>query len=186
MGDAIEQLKKEHEAIKIMLQILEKVCERLSAGNKVDPEHLKQILEFFQVFADKCHHGKEEELLFPILEEAGVPKEGGPIGVMLNEHNLMRGYVKDLADAVGCYQAGEEKAVSLIVRPASSYIATLRQHIDKENNILFKMAEMHLSEDQQKELLEQFESVEIEKIGAGKHEELHSVLEHLEGVYLGE
>jgi hemerythrin-like domain-containing protein len=184
MGEAIEQLKKEHEAIKTMLQILEKVCESLQAGNKVDPQHLKQMLEFFQVFADKCHHGKEEELLFPVLEEAGILKEGGPIGVMLNEHTLMRGYVKDLADAVDRYQLGEEKAASLIVRPALDYVATLRQHIDKENNILFKMAEMQLSEDQQKELLEQFESVEIEKIGAGKHEELHAVLEHLEGIYL--
>lgn len=184
MGAAIEQLKKEHEAIKVMLNILDKVCERLRSGEKIDPAHLNQILDFFRVFADRCHHGKEEELLFPALEEAGIPREGGPIGVMLGEHSLMRGYVQGFAEAVARYGAGEEKAAAEIVRYASDYGATLRQHIEKENSILFKMAEMQLSEAREKELVERFEAVEVEKIGAGKHEELHGVLDRLEGIYL--
>jgi hemerythrin-like domain-containing protein len=186
MGIAIEQLKKEHEAIETMLKILEAVCGRLQAGEKTDPADLDRIVEFFRVFADRCHHGKEEELFFPALEMAGIPKEGGPIGVMLGEHDRMRALMRGLAEAVDRHRAGEPKARAEIVRHASYYAATLRGHIEKENNVLFKMAEMHLSPDEEKELAERFEFMEVEKIGAGKHEELHAVLDRLEGIYLRE
>ncbi len=131
MGPAIEQLKKEHEAIQTMINIAEKMCANLTFSEKVDPEHLKPVLEFFQVFADKCHHGKEEHVLFPALEQAGIPREGGPIGVMLNEHELMRGYVKGLAEGVGHDQAREQQAAAAIVTYVSKYVITLRQNIDK-------------------------------------------------------
>ncbi len=75
-----EQLKEEHQGIQLMLSILEKVCQRLESGGKVETGHLEKVLEFIQVFADKCHHGKEEDLLFPEMEKAGIPKEQGPIG----------------------------------------------------------------------------------------------------------
>ena len=179
-----EQLKEEHEAIKLMLRISEKVCEKLESGEEVDPEHLEQIVEFIKVFADKCHHGKEEDLLFTAMEEAGIPKKGGPIGVMLTEHDMGRGYVKGMSEAVAKYKAGDRKVSSAIVGNARNYIALLTQHIDKEDNILYPMADMHLSEERQKELLEEFERVEREKIGVGKHEEFHELLNHLRKVYL--
>lgn len=184
MGIATEQLKKEHAAIETMLTILDRICNKLHAGGKVDPEHLDRIVEFFRVFADRCHHGKEEEIFFPALEMAGIPKEGGPIGVMLGEHDRMRGLMHGLAEVVDRYRAGEEKAGEGIALYASDYSATLRGHIEKENNVLFKMAEIHLSPDEEREIAERFESMEVEKIGAGKHEELHAVLERLKGVYL--
>lgn len=179
-----EQLKEEHEAIKLMLRISEKVCEKLESGEEVDPEHLEQIVEFIKVFADKCHHGKEEDLLFTAMEEAGIPKKGGPIGVMLTEHDMGRGYVKGMSEAVAKYKGGDRKVSSAIVGNARNYIALLTQHIDKEDNILYPMADMHLSEERQKELLEEFERVEREKIGVGKHEEFHELLNHLREVYL--
>lgn len=184
MAMATEQLKKEHAAIETMLKILGSICHKLRAGEKIDPEHLDRIIEFFRVFADQCHHGKEEEIFFPALEMAGIPKEGGPIGVMLGEHDRMRGLMRGLADGADRYRSGEEKSRDEIVRYASEYSTTLTGHIEKENKILFKMAEMHLSPDEEKELAERFESMEIEKIGRGKHEEFHALLNRLEGIYL--
>jgi len=184
MGVAVEQLKKEHSAIETMLKILDAVCDKIRAGRKVDPEHLAQIVEFFRGFADRCHHGKEEEIFFPALEMAGIPKEGGPIGVMLGEHDRMRGLVHGLAETVDRFRAGEEKAGEGIVLYATDYAATLRGHIEKENKVLFKMAEMHLSPDEEKDLAERFEAMEVEKIGAGTHEKLHALLDRLEGIYL--
>jgi len=179
-----EQLKEEHKAIKLMLRIAEKVNEKLEAGEEVNPEHLEQIVEFIRVFADKCHHGKEEDLLFVAMEEAGIPKEGGPIGVMLAEHDMGRGYVRGLSQAVARYKAGDRGVSPAIIENARNYVALLSQHIDKEDNILYPMADMHLSEDQQEELLEGFEKVEREKIGPGRHEEFHKLLDHLQEVYL--
>lgn len=169
-----EQLKAEHEGIKLALKILEAVCRKIETRDKVDPKDLADILEFITVFADKCHHGKEEDLLFPAMVEAGVPREGGPIEVMLAEHNEGRGYVRQMKEAQG----------KEFVEPARNYINLLTQHIDKEDNILYMIADMHLAEEKQKGLLEQFEKVEKEKIGEGKHEEFHKLLEKLSNVYL--
>jgi hemerythrin-like domain-containing protein len=123
-------------------------------------------------------------VLFPALENVGIPREGGPVGVMLDEHQQMRGYLRGVAEAVERVQAGEVGAAGDIVRHAGNYASMLRRHIDKENSILFRMAEMRLGPDREQELAEQFEVIETEKIGAGKHEELHALLDRLEGIYV--
>lgn len=175
---ATEQLKQEHEAILLMLQILEEISERLKNKKEVDLNDLKKILEFIRVFSDKCHHGKEEDLLFPALEKAGVPKDGGPIEMMLTEHDSGRAYIKGLSSAL------ESKSIKEIIENIDNYVSLLREHIDKENNILYQIADMHLSQKEQENLLKEFEKLEEERIGHGKHEEFHKLLEGLEKLYL--
>ncbi len=177
-------LIKEHDAIMVMLNILEKVCLRLDAGESVEETDLENIVEFFKVFVDKCHHGKEEDILFPTLEEYGIPNEGGPIGVMLSEHLVGRDNVKGMSDSIAAYKDGKESASEEFVRYASDYIALLTEHIKKENNILFKIADMHIPEERQQSLLVDFERAEKEKIGPGVHEKFHCLLEKLSWVYL--
>jgi hemerythrin-like domain-containing protein len=179
-----EVLKTEHEAIKLMLRILNGICDRLESGKDVDPQHLEQTLEFIRVFADKCHHGKEEDLLFPAMERAGVPREGGPISVMLVEHNQGRDYVKGMNEAFVKYKAGDHAAAAKFVENARNYVALLTQHIDKEDNILYMIADMHLPRAMQEEMVEEFEKLELERIGLGKHEEFHETLHRLQEVYL--
>ena len=87
MATATEILRKEHDAILRMLEVTEQVAEQLDRGEKVAPQTLDGLLEFFRLFADQCHHGKEEELLFPALERKGMPRQTGPIEVMLIEHD---------------------------------------------------------------------------------------------------
>lgn len=181
---ATEQLKAEHEGIKMMLNILDKICLKLESGEQIDINHLEQILEFFRIFVDRCHHGKEEDLLFPAMEHAGVPKEGGPIGQMLVEHGHGRGYVRGMADALADYKAGNLEAGREIVKNARGYIATLEAHIQKENMVLFSIADSRLSGETQDRLFEEFEQLEEHKIGLGKHEEFHGLLNHLANVYL--
>ena len=81
-----EELKIEHQAIKRMLKVMAGACGRLDRGAAVDAGHLESIVDFIQIFADQCHHGKEEDLLFPAMDEAGFSGEQGPIAVMLAEH----------------------------------------------------------------------------------------------------
>ncbi len=180
-----EQLREEHQGILLMLRILEKVSTKVEAKERVDPTHLERIVEFLRVFADKCHHGKEEDLLFPALEKAGVPKEQGPIGMMLAEHQQGRGYIRGMAEALDRNQKGNPKALADYAENARNYIALLTQHIEKEENILFPMGEKVLSKKTQEELVEGFEKIEVERIGEGTHEEFHKLLHHLREVYLG-
>lgn len=181
---ATEQLKKEHQAIQVMLEILEAICTRLEANQQVDPQHLEQILDFIRIFGDSCHHHKEENLLFPDLEAAGIPREDGPVGMMLMEHDQGREYVRNLARAIIGYKAGDPQATEGIVENARGYVNLLNEHIDKEDNILYMMADMHLTEEQQRDLLKGFEKIEAEKIGPGRHEEFHQLLDTLKKIYL--
>ena len=179
-----DQLVKEHVSIQLMLDVLERVCSKLNAGQKVSQRHLEQILEFIKVFADQCHHGKEEGFLFPALEKVGIPRDDGPIGVMLAEHAMGRQYVKEMGEAIERYGRGDRTVVPALVSSARKYIELLNAHIEKENSVLFPMAEEHLPERKKMELLAAFDRVNDETIRKGTHEHMQSILETLTTEYL--
>ena len=182
---ATEPLLEEHGTIKLMFVILEKFCMMLQSGQGVNAAHLTQVLEFMSGFVDKNHHGKEEELLFPAIKSVFTPDDGtDPIGVMLVDHNVSRGYIKEITSAFNNYKAGDRKAITKVITSARSYINLLTQHIDKENNMLFPMADKLLTQEKQEELLKGFEKLEAEKIGSGQREEYHRMLYSLKDAYL--
>src|SRR5262245_12172829 len=99
MRTATGILRTEHEAIVRMLDLAGVLAHRLTNGEPVSPQVLNGILEFFTVFNDACHDGKEEGLLFPLLERKGIAVNGGPLGVMLHEHEEGRDLVKRMQKA---------------------------------------------------------------------------------------
>jgi hemerythrin-like domain-containing protein len=181
---ATEQLKNEHEAVKLMMKILDAACGNLKAGNKPHIADFEDMIDFLKVFVDRCHHGKEEQILFPQMEKAGVSKENGPIGVMLAEHEQGRGYIRGMSQAIADYKSGKTDATQLLFENVALYIELLDQHIFKENNVLFAMADKLFSEEIQNQLFDRFEELEEKVIGMGKHEELHRRLEKLSAAYL--
>jgi hemerythrin-like domain-containing protein len=179
-----DELRKEHEGILLMLQILKAVSEKIQGGHPIDPGDLDKIVEFLSVFADKCHHGKEEEFLFPALEASGVPNKGGPIAVMLEEHQIGRKLITKLKESVGLIKSGAKEAAIDFVSAANEYIGLLDQHIAKENNIIFLMADRMLGSPKDDELFTSFEKLERDRIGEGKHEEFHALLKRLRDKYM--
>ena len=177
--NATTVLRNEHEFILKVLDAADEVVRRLQGGRAVAPQMLDDILEFLRLFADRCHHGKEEDLLFPLLEAKGVPRDGGPIGVMLSEHDEGRALIRAMAEAAREYRTNPAGAGPRWARDAAAYSTLLRQHIGKENDILFVIAERMLSPDEQARLAADFERVEVEKMGAGTHERLHAQMEGL-------
>ena len=180
---ATDQLKNEHEGVLLMLRILGDVSRQLKVTGTIQNEHMESILEFLKIFVDQCHHGKEEELLFPALVHVGIPQDG-PIAVMLFEHEMGRKYIRVMTDAFDRHKLKDQSAAEAIARNAQDYIALLTDHIDKENNILFAMADDRLSTETQEKLYEGFEKIEASRIGPGKYEEFHALLHKLRGVYL--
>jgi hemerythrin-like domain-containing protein len=138
-----------------------------------------QGVDFLRGFADRCHHHKEEQLLFPALAEKGVPTEGGPIAVMLHEHDQGRAHIRAMGAALERYQAGDRKAVQDLAAAATGYTQLLRAHIWKEDNVLFQMANQALSAEEQQALAAEFDRVELEVMGAGTHERYHQMLDSL-------
>ena len=179
-----QELSHEHLAIKRMLAVLDRACDLVEAGRPVDPSHLESSVEFVRVFADKCHHGKEENLFFPAMIKAGIPSEGGPIAVMLAEHVLGRRYIKSLAEAVPAYREKKPGAGAAVVKEARAYVDLLGPHIHKEDFILYPMADRVFTPEIQAELKAAFAKVEEEVVGHGVHEKLHALLEELEKVYV--
>lgn len=100
---ATDILRKEHDVILKMLDATDAVGRRLILGEQVSPDTLNGLLEFFRLFADRCHHGKEEDFLFPLLEREGIPR-GGPIGVMLSVHGRGRELIHEMELASSQFQ----------------------------------------------------------------------------------
>lgn len=177
--NATDILSNEHRAIKIVLDAMEKVANRLEADQEVDLSIADSCLEFATGFADKCHHAKEEELLFPLLEERGVAREGGPIGVMLHEHDEGRNLIKSIKDHLTRVSAGDKSARSALAESLKGYATLLRSHITKEDEVLFVVASGILSDEDNERLIKGFDDIEEKKIGPGVHEEYHKMLDAL-------
>jgi hemerythrin-like domain-containing protein len=118
------------------------------------------------------------------MERAGVPRQNGPINVMLSEHETGRNEVRKMSEAVTRYKKGDSDAGREFAWHGRLYVDLLTQHIDKENKILFPMADQRLTQEQQSELLERFDVIEKEKIGEGKHAEFDEWLKNLQSIYL--
>ena len=163
-------LEQEHRVIEMVLSCLEKVAKDAKVKRRLDEKSAADAIEFFKGFADRCHHGKEEDLLFPLLEEKGFPKEAGPTAVMRQEHVTGRNFVKAMSGVLSAAGSGTEKAVDIFCNQAFGYIDMLREHIKKEDTCLFNMANGILSDDDNAKLMERFGRAEREVMGHGEHE----------------
>lgn len=177
-----EDLKEEHEAVKIMLKILDGVCTDIESGKSVKHEHLEGLVAFLREFVDRCHHTKEENYLFPELEKTGVLGVRDLIISLKKEHEEGRQYVNEIEEALSGKES--DKELPSIVENSRAYIKLLTPHIEKEDNKIFPMADTYLPQAVQDNLLEAFEAVETEIIGPGKHEEFHKWLHTMSEIYL--
>ena len=176
---ATETLKEEHRLIERLLRVLAQAAGKVEKGEEVSPTVFARALDFIRNFADRCHHGKEEDCLFPALEAHGLPRHAGPVAVMLSEHEEGRQYVQGMAQALEQWQKGDKSASRAVARNARGYAALLANHIPKEDNILYPMGENILPEAVKKGLLEAYEGVE-KRLGEGKHHEYVRLVEELE------
>jgi len=106
---------------------------------------MDHVLEFITVFCDRRHHGKEEGLVFPALTSTGRPNLSGPIAVMLAEHKQARALVKEMVESWRRHRTGDKAAAGKFTVAVNCYIQLLTAHIQKENGVLFPIAERALS-----------------------------------------
>jgi hemerythrin-like domain-containing protein len=158
----IEELEAEHRFIHKMVAGMSVLAEQLEGGEAVDVSLLESIVVFLRTFADRCHHGKEENFLFPALIRRGVPSHGCPIGGLTMEHQKGRVMVGELADAIRGYAAGEPPARENLIKRLRALVAFYPSHIWKEDYLLFPLAGKVLTPEDQQELRDKFETVERE------------------------
>jgi len=183
MSKAIQILMNEHRVIETVMGALETLVTRLEEGQDVPRRHVGDFVDFFKNFADKCHHGKEEDLLFTTLENYGFSPDAGPVAVMLSEHARGRMHLQALAaigSATGPLTADELQTVT---QHARGYIELLLAHIAKEDRILFPMADNSMPAEELDRLESSFIAFEENVMGAGTHEGFHRLADTLVALY---
>jgi hemerythrin-like domain-containing protein len=153
-------LKLEHREIEKVLAALEEGCDRIESGDPPPPLFFEQVVDFLRSFADRIHHKKEEDLLFARMTGRGFSSEAGPLAVMLEEHERGRALVRSLGDTVSRLGEGDDSVLGAIVKDARAYVALLASHIDKEDHILYPLAESVLSEDDDADLVRRFDEAD--------------------------
>ncbi len=173
MSKTMDILVDDHNAILSALELLEKMLsKRTTEAEEIN--EFAGFIGFLKEFADKCHHGKEEGLLFPAMIAAGVPDRGGPVGVMMAEHILGRGYIAAMSEALE-----DDYDRPKLEKASRDYIELLRAHIQKENTILFPMADRVIRAEELETMHAAFEEHEEKVLGHGRHEELHQMLHEM-------
>jgi hemerythrin-like domain-containing protein len=179
MSAAIDVLMHEHRLIERVLEALRACAAASGRGEEVDRASVGEFAEFFRNFADKCHHGKEEDRLFASMVRHGFPQEHGPIAVMLAEHTAGRAHVGALSrigERSGPLSEEERRTLS---EHAQAYYALLRAHIQKEDNVLYPMAAQMLPQEEMNRLERDFEAFERQVMGEGAHERYHELAHKL-------
>ncbi len=163
MTDATEVLREEHRVIEMVLDCLAQMIAQIRDTGSTQWEAAQQALEFFAQFADQCHHHKEEDLLFPALEECGFSAQEGPTAVMRQEHELGRKWIQAMRHALPAARQGNLEAVRAFRDAAVGYLYLLREHIQKEDHCLFPMARQALPPQVHAQLHEQFRQCSSEE-----------------------
>ncbi|HEX2935466.1 MAG TPA: hemerythrin domain-containing protein [Bacteroidales bacterium] len=180
MKSATKNLENDHVYILRLIDVMETV----TYDDSPNINDLETIVYLIKNYADGFHHEKEEHLLFPMMGQKGFSPYQGPVAVMLNEHTQGRDYVKGMVEGIDLFKNGDQQAISTIYTNMRGYISLLRNHISKENNVLFRMADNVLSDTEQEELLKEFSKVENSNVCGSVLTGYIASIEALERTYL--
>ncbi len=172
------ELTHEHEVVLVVVAAMEREAARIRAGEQIDSDDVEKMILFTREFTDACHHNKEEQVLFPLLNEK-VPLAANPVKAMLAEHDQGRAYVRAIAEALPEAGTGDPFAALSVADGLEGYAGLLRAHVEKENKVLFPLAERSLSREDKAALADEFERVEREETGEGVHEKYHALAQEL-------
>ena len=135
-------LRRDHELIEKVIKAMESTIQLLNDGKQIPESILLPVIDFSKNFTDVCHHSKEENSLFPALEQAGMPRNMGPIAIMLMDHERSREIGKEMENSAKNYISSGDS--TKLINDMQQYVEHITEHLWKENNKLFMMAEARL------------------------------------------
>ncbi len=182
---AVDTLREEHDAVLVVLSRLKQAAQAAAEGQKVPAGVFMDIGEFLSVFVDRCHHAKEETVIFPLLREQG---ESSLVNRLAADHETGRQRAAELARAIENYIPGNAETGQRLAQAVDAYSTLLQQHIQDETELLFP-AMMRLRRETDLQIVQACDRIEVEEIGEGTHERFHAMIDslpdRLEGVQRG-
>ena len=183
--ESIKIMVGEHENIRRMLKVVRSLCYKIMTNEDFDIEDVPKIIDFVRVYADKHHHGKEEDILFETMKnELEKLAQSGAITGMYIEHDLGRLYILNLEKALKEFEGGNDEARMDIIANAVSYTNLLDRHIEKENTALYKFAEKMLKDESKSFIDEESKKVEDLATESGLQDKYIALVEELEKKYM--
>ncbi len=179
MSSPMEMLEQEHQLISHVVRAAQILAAQIEAGKAVNDDFLREIVEFMRLFVGKYHHHKEEQLLFPLLAENGVPIQGCPIGALQAEHLSGQAFVQGLANAIKAAEQNTAFARENKVENLRGIAGLYPGHIWKEDYLLFPMTGKVLSTTQLHGLQMEFAKVE-RAVGEEVHDRLEQFARRIE------
>jgi hemerythrin-like domain-containing protein len=176
---SVQILRAEHDAVLGVLQPLEEGVGLAEQGVPVPRDFFVDVQEFFAVFVERCHHGREEAAVFGQLD--AEPPGHHVVSHLDREHEAGRRLARAYADAVASYRPGDRLTAARLKDAVSAYGTLLRQHIDEESTELFPLMEQTLTAAKDDRIARAFDRLEVEAIGEGTHERLHGMIDSLPG-----
>lgn len=163
-------LRRDHDLIEKVMKAMEATIQLLKNGKSIPEPILSQVIDFTTNFTDVCHHTKEEKSFFPALERSGMPSNMGPIAMMLMEHDMSRAIGKKMETSTKQYLSTGDS--TQLIADMQEYVEHITQHLWKENNRLFVMAEARLQyvARQVHDELSDIESKQLDVIGKSRDE----------------
>ncbi|MCM2358706.1 MAG: hemerythrin domain-containing protein [Geobacteraceae bacterium] len=181
--DITGALVHEHRLILRMLAVLEQRAELTARGEYDNYRFYLEAVDFIRNYADRFHHAKEEDVLFEALVKNGMPRQNSPVAAMLMEHDQGRAFVRAMEQAAGEALAGEAGRDQAIAGNARGYLALLREHIGKEDDILYPLAERLIPEGLRDGIVAAYQEAEA-RTAAGFAERYQAIVEQYEAELL--
>lgn len=161
-----QALVDEHRLILRMIALLERNAPRTAAGEYSNWQFYLDGIDFIRIYSDRFHHAKEEDILFEALIKNGMPRENSPIAAMLMEHDQGRAFVKAMETSVREAIEGAADRGAIIAGNALAYAELLREHIEKEDDILYPLAERVIPDSMRDDIIAGYAAAEA-RTGAG-------------------
>lgn len=149
---------REHRLIERMVRMLHQQAQRMSEKNSLDIAFLEVAVDFFRTYADKTHHGKEEDILFRELAGKELsPKDRAVMNGLIQEHAFARNMVARLLDAQKGYSAGRSESIGDVFHCIQELTSLYPRHIATEDKDFFYPCLEYLSQEEQTSMLEKFQ-----------------------------
>ncbi len=167
----------EHRLIERMIALIETTLEQVEETREIDPHFIDVAVDFIRMYADRTHHGKEEDILFRELGERQLSAEDGRVmRELVDEHVFGRRTTKALVEANERYRSGDDAALPDIVSHLRTLVEFYPRHIEKEDKHFFPASRAYFSDEEDRAMLEDFWEFDRQMI----HEKYTKVVEDLE------